>query len=285
MRGSRPTVALVSIARNCENTLERSLDAISRALTPWSLSLTVVVESDSDDRTVNILTRLQRERNNFEFISLGNLRKIRPDRLDRLAYCREVARQKLFELAPEVEWVIVSDLDGPSVSLRRSDLWRSLRNFAASADVVFANSRPRYYDIFALRAEGWVEYSYPKLEESLRHSGLSAVQAKYEAVIRVQKRIKPHQSGIRVQSAFGGLAAYRGKAYQSSSYLADNDGICEHVGFNLKLSNSGHVLIIDPSLIVKGPREHIWASSFILKPIWKLAILFSRLKMLSKFGF
>lgn len=282
MNQSSPTIALVAIARNCENTIEQSLEAISRALFPWSLSLTVVVESDSDDLTVSALNKLKDGGNRFEFVSLGKLRDSRPDRIDRLAHCREVARRKLFELAPSVDWVVVADMDGPVVSIEEGDLWQSLCKHGATADAIFANSHPRYYDVFALRAEGWVTENYQFLEARLRLSGFSSVQAKYEALIKAQRRISTNQSEIRVRSAFGGLSAYRGAAYKDAYYLEENSGVCEHVGLNSQLSNSGRVLIIDPSLVVKAPLEHVWASSLFFKPFWKLAILWPKLNLFAK---
>ena len=219
-----------------------------------------VVESDSSDQTPRILGRLSREFACFRFISLGNLQKDLPDRVMRLTYCRNLGLDEFLSRHKErnYDYYVVLDLDGVNDGLSTSSLANSIGLFSEGFDGLFANQGAFYYDIGALRAEGWVDGNPHTDYEKLLSIGVDEKGAFKLAIdsrmIRISKEAKP----ILVKSAFGGLGIYKANIVLNSNYspLSSNSEVSvEHVNFNLRLESQSRLCIV-PWLINTRYTEH-----------------------------
>jgi hypothetical protein len=212
----------------------------------------LVIESDSNDATPDLLARLQSELPGFRSISLGALAARHPLRADRIAVCRNRYLDELSQnpLYANVDYVLVADLDGVNRHLKAQALescWRTTTPW----DVCTANQRDAYYDVWALRHPVWCPIDcwqqYRELRPLFGHE-----QALTLAVHSRMVRLEPTAEWIEVDSAFGGLAIYRREALLTSRYRGlDEKGreICEHVPLHADLRARGVRIFINPALI------------------------------------
>jgi len=191
-----------------------------------------LVESDSRDGTVRVLSRLACQDPRFSFVSLGNLEEVFPDRTNRLAHCRNIYLEYLEKNreAWNPDYVVVADFDGVNdlIDVNGFDsCWRE-----HSWDVMAANRAGPYYDVFALRATGWqVSDCFFDYESDVSRGSRASI-AFYHHVVSKMKTIDRNGSLLPVWSAFGGLAVYRSDVLRGVRYsgvgLAGN-AQCEHV--------------------------------------------------------
>lgn len=248
-------VLIAGTVRDCAATLSQSIDAIRAATAGFAKIDFFLIESDSDDETVDILTKLS-ERNDFHFTSLGKLRDRIGARTERIAHCRNQIVDEVIQRRTDYDYILLADFDGPNCSLdRRSieDCWRHAEDWS----VITANQAGPYYDIWALRHAHWCPgdcwQSARELEPVFGRS-----IAREIAVYSRQKPLPLSGPLLPVDSAFGGLAIYTTEAFCSGRYVG-MDGqteVCEHVAFHRDIKAAGHRIFINPALINEGPLEH-----------------------------
>jgi glycosyltransferase involved in cell wall biosynthesis len=258
----------LGVARNCEKTIGPTIQSIENAVLPLTVDKWHVVESDSSDDTIRALTEIGRQNPRVTFSTLGRLSEVLPERTARISFCREQARKWVLAQDEQPDLVIVVDLDGVAKGLAKSSIFHALRRNELESAVLTANSRGRYFDIFALRVKGLIQESYVDTESRMLASGLNPFRAKFLSLIRLQTRIGANAPRIEVQSAFGGLAVYPKKAMELARYSVDSGTECEHVAFHEILCTSGFRVFIEPSIRVKGEHRHTAFSSLFLRPVW-----------------
>lgn len=257
---------VVGTTRNCGTTLEKNINRILQACRDFDEVSFYVVESDSKDNTKEVLSKLERKIPNFKYISMGTLEVLIPDRIERIRFCRNKYIEFLKERqnTPErFDLVMVVDLDNVISKLSRRSV-ASCFTTNLNWDACFANQSFGYYDLYALRAPGWIDHD---IFEELRaaFSRIETNNGKWSKLVgyflrdRLRKiylyknmrRIPHHHTWIKVQSAFGGAAIYRADTLSSTDYsaISFNDKVCEHVDLNMKLHNKGKNLFINPQFI------------------------------------
>jgi hypothetical protein len=134
---------------------------------------------------------------------------------------------------------------------------------------MMANQKFGYYDIYALRAPGWVESDcfndLRKAKEFSVPPRLSKwsflnflIQFKYYDNFRKtyiydqMKRIKVKNDLIKVDSAFGGFAIYKPEVFLQSLYGNSRSFESEHVDFHKTVEKSEKAFYINPKLINSG---------------------------------
>jgi hypothetical protein len=272
----RNKILVVGTVRNCSKSIRRVVRSLERELLAAGREPQFfLVESDSEDNTLDKLNALSKSKANFRFTSLGNLRTSIPDRLQRIAACRNVYLQELERLnAEEFQFshLVVADFDEVNFRIRipRNGDW-----LFSDESVFTSNQLGRYYDILALRASGWVEEDYRISIKRLQAGGSSLLRAYLKAVSQKQLKI-PHSSrAFEVQSAFGGLAVYPAKVLVSLRYVPEliGEGLyeCEHVSLSKSIRNRGTKIQIAPGLRNSGSFRHAFASNpFVLMILWTL---------------
>jgi hypothetical protein len=195
--------------------------------------------------------------------------------VERIRFARNRGLAIVRELQESFDWVVVADFDGVNGSLTEGVIADSIR-LNPGYDGYFANSVGPYYDIFALRAVGWVEEDYRATEKELLRLGSGPIQAKWLALFSKQRVISGDSAPIEVISAFGGLGIYRWAAALPASYSDNSDsGECEHVSFNRSLV-PGQKLAVIPSLQNNPEKRHFF---FAVGPGRVLNKLLTRLPM------
>lgn len=264
---AQPRFVVLGSIRNCERTIVKSVESIIQAVSPGVVVHWFLVESDSTDDSIAVLNRLSQRVQDFEFTSYGPLQKVIPKRVDRISFCRQSAKDRLLELAEDFDYVIVADFDGILGPLNSGSISDSVSRLP-SADVITANSLGRYYDIFALRKEGWIDSDYRELEKELAAIGYSRLASKYRSMVSKMMRIRRHQPPIPVTSAFGGLAIYKRWAFAKSAYLPSAADECEHVALNKAIIAQGGSIWIDPQLQVAPEFRHTLPALTLFRPFW-----------------
>jgi hypothetical protein len=239
---------LVGVCRNVEASIIHELENLTEAI-GQPLYKTLVIESDSTDETLSQLSRFSIERPNFYFESLGNLSASIPSRTARIAYCRNVYMEFLDAEARDNDFVVIADLDGANRDLTASRfeaIWERV-----DWDVCTANQQFAYFDIWALRAQGWSEVDWMQEYDSLLAGGMSPRKALKNSLYKKMIKINDKSEWISVDSAFGGLGIYRYKAISGLRYKGELNGreICEHVPFHIGIREKGGEIFIVPRLI------------------------------------
>lgn len=268
-------ILLTGIVSNVETKLYRDLSRVINALSDFNKVSIYLVESDSTDKTPELLNKISRITPNFTFISLGDLKSTIPDRINRLRYCRNkyVAHIRSIPSALLPEYVAVADLDGMNTALSSKAVATCFVN--PIWDVVLANQKYGYYDIFALRHKEWqptdcfteleilkqkisrAEFKRNSLYGKLRLNW-AYDKARKDAIYSKMIRIRRNAPWIQVDSGFGGFAIYKSELFLQHDY-ATNDRSSEqseHVALHSKMVSTGRKIFINPSLINSNFNTH-----------------------------
>jgi hypothetical protein len=265
MRDNKLTILVTGIVRNVASTIEHDVVVIERALRDFHSIKWFLVESDSEDDTVNQLKFLSTKYKNFRFSSLGKIQNPAESRTVGMARARNRYLEELKENADykTVDILAVSDFNGVNSKLTRAavatcfdvEIW----------DACFANQSGRYYDIWALRHpiwspnDCWQQLSFYRKYYKIPEFALAA--SVKSRMIRIPKR----SEWIEVDSAFGGFALYRPDAIGKAAYeglTADGKAICEHVPFHAEMRRNQKKLFINPDLINARSTDHSFRINF-----------------------
>lgn len=270
----KQNILLVGVVSNVGRTIEKELKIVLKALSSFENVQVFLVESDSNDSTVQVLKMIQTSNKNFLFISKGKLSIKFPNRIARIAFCRNIYVEFIRNNYGKHLWshVAVADLDGMNLNLRKKAVDSCFKT-KSEWDGLMANQRYGYYDIYALRAKNWVEYdcfleldtakkstTVPKLT---KYSLLNfIILFKYydnfrkEVIYKKMKRLHKNQGLIKVDSAFGGFAIYKTNVFFNSNYTLSDSFSSEHVSFHKSKSNLQKLFYINPKLINNRLNEY-----------------------------
>jgi hypothetical protein len=166
------------------------------------------------------------------------------------------------------DFVLVVDLDGMNKKISRLS-FESTFNAKIQWDACFANQKKGYYDLYALRCEGWVEVDVFSSLEDLKISHpyqqkrkkpfsewLSQFQhfdsLREKAIYSKMRTLSPEGPWIRVQSAFGGLGIYKTEIFLNFDYDYQNLGAeiySEHLDLHFSCTQKNYKLYINPAMI------------------------------------
>mgnify|MGYP002651887698 CR=1 FL=1 len=254
-------VLIVGLARDCAAHLEFDVRRLSAAFAGAREVRWLVVESDSRDATPRQLERLGTG-GRFHVRCLGALEPGIPSRAARIAHCRNVYLDAIRAdpAFAHVDYVVVADLDGINTLVTRQGVescW--MRD---DWDMVAANQRAPYYDVWALRHPVWSPNDCWAQVRWFTARGMDRQAALFACVYARMIPIAAHEPWIEVDSAFGGLAIYRREMFAAerdaryNGLTRDGAEICEHVPFHHTLRDEGARLFINPALINAGWTEH-----------------------------
>jgi len=252
-------ILITGVTRNGSQTIIKDLEKISAAFNISKSLKFLIIESDSDDNTVNILQELKQNNDNLNYISLGNLSTQFPLRTDRIAQCRNiyVSEISLNPLYEDIDYVAVVDLDGINTEISSNAITTCwvYDNWLAMT----ANQSGPYYDIWALRHNLWSPNDCWKQYKFLNHYNNNSQDNLIHSVYSRMIRIPENSQIIKVDSAFGGLGIYVKSIFNSCTYIGlteNGEEICEHVYFNHCINRLGGNIYINPKLINANYTEH-----------------------------
>jgi glycosyltransferase involved in cell wall biosynthesis len=244
---------VTGVARNVGQHLDAVLanfDRLSNLYPDIHFSL---FENDSDDDTRNRLQRWVADRPNAHLnIEDGLLERIK-DRVDRIAYARNVALSAVnFHAAKMILNVDMDDVF--SRPLETSSLVSAM-NTITECDVVTANGYGGYYDIYALRIPQILEYDcWERYYWLVRTQGWNEKTATYEAIEQWKDFMPTVDRPLEVISAFNAAALYRADAFDGFLKYNTEDllgrKVCEHVGLHERMIRNGKRIIFDPNFRV-----------------------------------
>jgi hypothetical protein len=252
-------VLVAGTTRNPGYSLTKSIDRVAKVFSKLGVDFKfLIIESDSRSGGVAYLDRLISKRDKIDYVSFGKLSDSIPDRILRIAKCRNEYLEFLEEsIQSEFTHLMVMDLDGVNSRTRfpecASELFRP--NVA-----VTASQSGKYYDILALRIKPYVTQDYRLTIRELLATGHSLTSAFSKSVWIHQDRMAKKAEELSVESAFGGLAIYPVDKIAGIRYLPRplDSGVyeCEHVSFSDQIREQGVELVVLPSLRNKAPILH-----------------------------
>jgi len=258
------SILIVGTVRDCAHVVEKSVAKLESAFLGVKSVFWLIVESDSDDDTVDILKKIQNNNENFEYISLGRLADKIKSRPDRIGYCRQVYAEAIVKNKKydNLDYVVVSDLDDVNCDLTPAAI-KSCWSSSIEWDAVFANQPGGYYDLWALRHPNWMPSDPFSAYDWLVQHGVRHYLAYGATISSKTLKIEKDTDWIPVKSAFGGLGIYKKKMFSESSYIDNSHRDaswrrrCEHVIFNTKLTKQGFQLYINPNLVNTYKSTHV----------------------------
>jgi len=246
---SDSSIIILAAARNVANIVESQVEVLKKSFHDFKEVRFYFVESHSTDSTVMILRTIEAKYKNFRFESISNISDPNKTRTERISLARNKAMEYAANFSDSLDYVVVADVDGVNSGLTRSSVISNWSN--SDWDMVAANQRRDYYDVWALRLKGvcpndcWEDFeNFCKIMPKKTAFSLS-VKSKMKSFIGAQ-------GFVRVDSAFGGIAIYKSSIYFDSEYRGISEKgipICEHVPFNSNLVENGAKLFINSEFI------------------------------------
>lgn len=233
-------IAVVSLARNCEKNLQKSIDTIKQLQSKKFQFF--IYENNSIDKTKKILVNNQNDQISISLNTDKNphLTNRSRERTINLAKYRNVCLEWVKQNYSDFNYVIVLDLDadqGFSIEgIYNSISWLNKVETSAgmgSYSLYCDNNKLYHYDTFAFRFNNW--------EESSPNVTSNYEQALSNYHPNIGSRIAPFYS------CFGGLAVYKIKCFIEGNY--DGSIGCEHVLFHKSMRDKGYNMYLNPSSI------------------------------------
>ena len=260
------SILVTGIIKNVERRINKEVRRIESKLQKYfELVSFELIESDSDDKTLINLDGLKSKKSNFDYQTFGKLSQIIPSRIDRLRYCRNKYVEQIRKIPSSTKpnFVLVVDFDIKNNSLNFEKLFHFVAVTNQNWDAIFCNQSGRYFDVYALRSEGWCDQDC-FLEAKKLAISIGWEKARDVAIWTKMKKINQnsHQL-IKVTSAFGGMALYKTEVFQRFNYeLCDgvHPSESEHISLHKKIADIGGQMFIHPGFTNFSWNPHNLAS-------------------------
>ncbi len=266
------SLRIVGCAQNVATRLPCVIENIEGLRNLFDNSEVLILENDSDDLTSSELSNYAKTSSGVHAFSLPGLSQKIPVKTERLAHLRNacIAWLRQSGVLRASSLVLILDLDEVN-----SEPWdfeafqEALRWFFSkqAAAALFASQKGPYYDLWALRHSDLCpdDIWEKQFEAHLRNPELNDQQLFEDVVLPIQFSIPNDSQPFAVESAFGGLAFYKGDRLLSnpatyvgskSRWVTGDNGprlirwqCSEHVSFNAGLRAKGFELFVHPRLI------------------------------------
>ena len=262
------------LSKNCINTVEKNLNFINsfKKLSNFENVNFISVDSDSDDGTKEILESFSNKHAYSKHINSDGLTNLYASRIDRIGHCRNICLDNI-NLNAEIDNLLYIPLDLDIDLFKFTDISKFENEIIKFLNqdfyqVMFPASSPYYYDIFALRAKGWLNVNSQQIVNRLKkYILIGSFILNYFFIFKKQLSIsKLKTKKIKVSSAFGGAGIYKldSKEAESIRYTFSNSNrnlISEHIFFNSYFEN----LFINTDWIIPAPEEHIGFKTLSLR--------------------
>jgi hypothetical protein len=239
------TLCIVGACQNVEAFLPQVLANLTTISSWWKECKIVIYENDSTDNTSTHLHEWKAKGGHIELVQETNLRQRFPNRVERLAYIRN---RLLHYVPPFFDYMFVVDMDDVFAKPVQKASFEAC--FEVKSWDVMTAATDWYYDIWALRVPGLIEFDCWEEYYRLRRIGISEQRAKFDA-IETYKEIMSHQTDtLLVHSAFNAGALYKISTIRSccrySGKTLDGKEICEHVPFHTCMRSHGGRILFNP---------------------------------------
>lgn len=265
------------ISKNCKNTIEKNLLFLQNFVENCKYkSELIFVDSDSVDGTKEILKNFCNKNFYSKYFDLDGLELETDNRIERILKSRNLCLDETLKTTSFNNIIYIPmDLDIDLFKYTNIEEFENLIEYCldkSSINGIFPFSYPYYYDIFALRAKGWINYNSQfwttRLKKFLKFGSFIF---NYCLIFRHQKVYDQNiKENYKVTSAFGGIGIYKIsnniiKYKLSQEYPYD---ISEHIYFNSQFKN----LEILTRWKIPAPAEHLEFKLLNLKQKFRYAL-------------
>ena len=258
MKPEKLNLLITGCIKNAEKTIDIDFKRLNEIAKNFNSTKYLFIESDSSDKTINILENFKLNNENFNFISLGTLKNKYQFRCEIIARCRNeyvncINNSNEYK---NIDLILIVDLDNINFLLKTESILACFEK--NDWDAVFANQEFAYYDIYALRHKYWSPNDYRNqlnfYDKYRKNRLLNYWFSAYSRMLKIPR----DSDWIPVISAFGGAAIYKKECFLENTYIGSYDGKekCEHVSFNKNLIKKNKKLFICPNFINSGFNEH-----------------------------
>ena len=244
-------LVVLGLARNCRSAIPRFAASVQRWRDAGLSVKTLIGEDGSVDGTrAAILDAGLGLVDTTPVCLAGN-------RFLRMAEAREAVR-RAYVSGEDARAVLLVDVEDDFISsIAASWLVDTIDRLHGEPEVfAFSAISDPYYDLIAFESE---TISYGNVWD--RIDAESTIFTRYvwlKKFISAPQRALASGRDMRCISAFNGACLYKGRDYATTSYLPQLESpICEHVVFNRRLAERGRFMIVDHTLVVSAPAEHI----------------------------
>jgi len=265
---------ICGLSKNCLETTKKNLDSLiylNNSSNNLNIQL-VIVDSDSNDGTKDFLQEVSHKNNFITVINEDGLEKIYDSRIQRISHCRNLCLDVIKNKKFYQSFIYIPmdfDIDHFKITSPKEFVELAKRfEKDNNIDAIFPVSHPFYYDIFALRAVGWVTINSQLVSTKLKkYLRLGSFLWNYIFIFRKQwSPDKIKNKKIKIISAFGGSGMYKLdniklEKIKYSFSQKDTDFISEHIFFNEYFDN----LKIKSNWILPAPQEHLSYKSLNIK--------------------
>ena len=256
-------ITICGLSKNCFDSLKHNIESIIE-INQKNINLNfIIIDSDSDDGSKKYLDEIKAKYNFVKVFHEDNLESYLPTRIHRIAHCRNVALKYAKNINNQDFIYVPMDLDIRQFQLTSPEEFINIiSNFKQNQDCygLFPISIPYYYDIFALRAKGWVNINSQLIVNRIKNIfPIGSFIWNYIFLFRYQwspERIQ--NKNFEILSAFGGCGLY--KIGQKNKHLISYDisksnpeFVSEHIFFNENFNN----LDVSNNWKIPAPIEHL----------------------------
>lgn len=257
------------LSKNNFNSLKKNIDFIFyyEKKTIFNNINLLIVDSNSEDGSKEYLNNISKSNKFVDIIHKDDLNLV-TSRIERIKICRNLCLNYIQQNSDNnIRIYIPLDTDfflfsNTSVDQLDALISKVLKTNKSSA--IFPVSSPYYYDIFALRAQGWLNINSQLIVSRLKkYLKVGSFLFNYLFIFRYQlspEKIK--QKKFKLKSAFGGIGIYnlsdinlKHQKYETNE--KSKEWYSEHIYFNQHFDD----LMIEPNWIVDAPKEHVMFKS------------------------
>ena len=238
---------VVGVCKDAHNELAKAYNKLSK-IPELRSAKWFVVESNSSEQNKQALFDMQNDISSLEVVSIGDDNESL-SRVDRIRKARNRYVDEIRSSLPDR--VLVIDFDKRLLRLIRiKDVLRQ----AQGKTILTARQSLCYYDVFALKKLG---QSGSKPTRGRLNNWIFRTVPLQICMTFESRR------GIKVASAFGGLAIYPGRVFTKVDYGKPeaSEESCEHIYFHESAKKYGFDCYVHPELVYGLTNEHCFALS------------------------
>ena len=257
------------LAKNNYDSLKKNIDFLLdfKNKSKFSDVNLFFVDSNSEDGSKELLNETSNKNKFFNVFHKDDINLI-DSRIERIKICRNLCLQFIEQNAKK-DLVIYIPFDTdffPFLNTSYTQLDKLISKVINNrkSNAIFPVSKPFYYDIFALRAPGWVNINSQLIVSRLKkYVRIGSFLFNYLFIFRYQlspEKIKSKK--FTLVSAFGGIGIYNVSNLNLNLQKYEinykfKEWYSEHLYFNEHFEN----LEIDTSWVVDAPKEHVMYKS------------------------
>jgi len=149
MAFSKSSCCICGPVRNCGPFLKRVFKNIEKVGSLFDDYQIIIYYDDSFDNTLQILKNYEKQNNKLKLIINNNTREMSPFRTHRIAHARNQCVQYVKDTHPDFRYFIMMDFDDPNSKTCNIEVIKKYLE-RIDWDALTFNTRPAYYDIWAL---------------------------------------------------------------------------------------------------------------------------------------